>query len=220
MIPPKSNSAPKKLPPAGTHIGRVIEILYEGTQIVSYQGQDKEQPKVRIKWEIPFETEVFKEGDPAKPFVVNSEFTLSMYSKGNLRPIAEGIIGVQLKDEEADSFDVDFILGKPSLITIAHKEGKNGKYAIVSSTSPLMKGQSCPPPFNPMKVLSFDKWDENLYQSLPDFLKEKIAKSPEYKALKGEMPAPTVSGDSVTPIPKGETLAYPSEEINPNDIPF
>ncbi len=209
MIAPKS-TVNRVLPPVGTHIGRVIEIIYLGTQKVTWKGQDKELFKVRIKWELPLKKHVFKEGDKEKPFVVNSEYTLSMGSKANLRPIVEGIIGVSLKDEEANAYDLDDLLGQSCLVSITHKEGESGKYVIVNTTSPLMEGQTCPPPFNAIRILSFDKWNEEFFTSLPDFIKDKITSSKEYKKMKGLVPVVSATDD----------MEYPADEHNSSEIPF
>lgn len=194
------------LPPAGTHIARVIELIYEGTQKVEWKGETKEMAKVRIKWELPLKKAVFKEGDPEKPFVVSAEFTHSMGSKSNLRPIVEGILGVSLKDEEANAFDLDEILDHACLLSISHKEGERGKFTIVNTTAPMMEGMDAPKAFNPVRVLSFDKWNEDLFESLPDFIKDKIKASPEYKKMKG--------------LVTTDKPSYPVEDINPDDIPF
>ena len=209
MIPPKTQGN-KKLPPAGTHVARVIEIIYMGTNESPYtnaDGSKKSLNEIRVKWELPNETVVFKEGDEPKPFVVTKKLTLSMFKKSSLRPIVEGIIGVSLKDEEADSFDVDNIIGKACLLSISIEEGENGKFVSINGASPLIRGMIAPPQFNPSKILSFDKWDEDLFQAQPEFIRKKIETSREYRKMKN----PPV----VTP-----PVGYPTETINPDDIPF
>jgi hypothetical protein len=178
----KAPSKPRVLPPAGTHLARVINIIYLGT----VKGNFGESFKVRITWELPTETHVFKEGEEAKPFVVSREFGLAMGKKSHLRPIVEGVLGVALKDEEAYSFDVDEILGKECLLNISLEDTESGTYANVNTASKLVKGMTCPPAVNPLKVLSYEKWDQKYYDALPGFLKEKMEKTPEFKKLKGE----------------------------------
>lgn len=177
----KAPSKPRILPPAGTHMARVINIIYLGT----VKGNFGESYKVRITWELPTETHVFKEEDGAKPFSVSREVSLSMGTKSNLRPIVEGIIGVSLKDEEAYAFDVDEILGKECLITIVYDEGESGTYANVSTVTKLVKGMTCPQAVNSLKILSYEKFDEKYFETLPSFIKDKMKKTPEYKKYKG-----------------------------------
>jgi hypothetical protein len=42
---------------------------------------------------------------------------------------------------------------------------------------------TCPPQINPSTVLSFDTWDKGLFESLPEFLQDKIKSSEEYRAM-------------------------------------
>lgn len=188
---------PRTLTPAGTFIARVTRIIYIGTIKETYMGEEKEMPKVMITWELPTETHVFKEEDGAKPFTISKEYTHSMGKKSNLRPVTEAIIGASLLDEEAYNFDHDELLGLPCQITIIHEEKESGTWEKVTTVSPLLKGVTCPPQVNPSKVLSFEKWDEALFESLPNFIKNKIISSKEYKAMKGIV-----------------------KEVTPDEIPF
>ena len=182
---PQSNT-PRILINEGTHIARCIELIHIGTVQGQYMGEQKIFNKIRLKFELPEETHVFKEGEEAKPLVISQEFTLSMGKKSNLRPIVEGIIGAGLTDEEAYNFDHEQLVGMACLVNIKHgKTAKGNEYAKIASTSGLMKGQSCKPPFNPMKILTYDKWDEEYFQKLPDFIKDTMKASAEYKILKG-----------------------------------
>lgn len=177
----KAQSKPRILPPVGTHVARVIGIIYVGT----VKGSFGDSFKVRITWELPTETHVFKEGEEAKPFVISREVSLSMGQRSSLRPIIEGIFG-GLKDDEAYAFDVDEIIGKECLINITHDETEAGTYANVGTVTKLVKGMTCPPAVNEPKILSYEKWDSEYYETLPGFLKDKISKTPEFKKLKGE----------------------------------
>lgn len=178
----KAPSKPRALPPQGTHVARLINIIYLGT----VKGQFGENYKVRLTWELPTETHVFKEGEAPRPFVISREVSLSMGSKSSLRPIVEGIIGVSLKDEEAYAFDIDDILGKECLVNITYDESESGTYANVKTTSKILKGVVCPPAVNPLKILSYEKFDKEYFMSLPSFLKDKMEKTPEFKKLNGD----------------------------------
>ena len=190
----------RTLVPKGTNIARVIGVIYMGTIQGEYMGSPLVQQKIRLTWEFPEELHVFKDGDEAKPLVHSEEYTLSMNKKSKLRPIIEGIIGVTLTDEEAWAFDVASIINSPCLVSISHKVGaKSGlSFAKVSSTSMLMKGQTCKESYNPKRVFDYaGNWDEEYFNKLPNFIKEKMMTSAEYKAKKGI-----------------------KEEINPDEIPF
>lgn len=174
----------KVLAPAGTHLATCIGLIQVGTVKTEYMGEEKWIEKVRLTFELPTELHVFKEGEEPKPFVVSMEFSHSMGPKSNLRPIVEGIIGVDLKDEEAYSFDLEELLGKPCLITIAHQESKAGnKYILIKSTAPLMKGMEVPKQINPSRILTYEKWDAEYFNSLPDFIKDKMKESKQYRTI-------------------------------------
>lgn len=190
MKAPKSN-AQRTLVPAGTNIARVIGLIYIGTIESEWQGKKKELYKVRISWELPTKTHVFKEGEAARPFTISKEFTFSMGPKSNLRPFVEGIIGTSLTDEEAYGFDLNNLLGQACLLSVAHEDGKEGKFAVVKSATQLMDGITCPAQVNPSKVLDYANWDQSYFDSLPDFIKKKIEGSKEYIAMSGGVAAGT-----------------------------
>ena len=176
----------KTLVSEGTHPARVIGFIQMGTAEDTYMGEVKKFTKIRLSWEFPEETKVFKEGEDAKPLVHSQEYTFSMGKKSNLRPIVEGIIGTSLQDEEAFNFNFASLLNLPCLVSIKHGKTKSGAlYAKVGSTSKPMKGQVIKSAFNPIIMFTFQNWNEEYFQSLPEFIKEKIKRSDEYKAMKG-----------------------------------
>ncbi|MEO0902416.1 MAG: hypothetical protein AAFY00_10485, partial [Bacteroidota bacterium] len=82
--------------------------------------------------------------------------------------------------------DITKLLGVPAMVNIIHKTSKsNNEYAVVSGITPLPKGFECPPQLNENFEFNFtDKID--IYPSLPQWLREKIAQSEEYKSLNGQ----------------------------------
>lgn len=200
MLTAPKSKVNKVLIGEGTHIARVVGLIHLGTAEDVYMGEKKMFNKIRLTWEFTEETHKFKEDEEAKPIVHSQEYTLSMGKKSNLRPIVEGMIGTTLSDEEAYNFNFESLVGIAGLVSIKHRETKTGaKYAKVASTSKLMKGQVAKPQVNQSKVLVFDKWDEQYFLSLPDFIKDKIKKSNEYKAMKGIKVEETVKEDDGIP---------------------
>jgi len=174
-----------ELAPEGTHIARCIQIVDLGTQSVEFNGEKKEQHKARITWELPNEQRVFKEENGEQPFLVSKEFTVSLSDKANLRKVLESWRGKAFDDIELTGFDIMNVLGVPCMLQIIHKTSKSGnKYAEISSVMKLMKGTICPNQINPSTALSFEAWDEMVFNGLNDWLKDKIKQSPEYKALR------------------------------------
>ena len=181
-LPPKPN---RTLPPEGTHIARCIQFIHIGSFKDEYQGKPILANKIRLTFELPEETHVFLEGDDPKPFVISQEYSLSMGKKSNLRSLVEGIVGA-LFDDDAYNFDTEKLVGKSCLITIKYKQTvKGATYAMITGATPLMKGQVCKEAFNELKILTYEKWSDEEFMKLPDFIREKMMKTDEYKKLKG-----------------------------------
>src|SRR3990167_3506765 len=182
LIAPVTNNTPREMIPAGTQLARLYSIVHIGTVSFEYKGEPKEANKVRLTFELPNEMRVFKEGEGEKPMVISSEFSLSMHEKANLRKFIESMVGTALNDDEARDFDVESIIGTTCLLNIVH-EAKNGKeYANIQSVSPLVKGMEAPPAINEPVVLNYDdRWNEEVFRSLPEFLQKKMMETPEWK---------------------------------------
>lgn len=178
-----TNSAQTFAPvPAGTYAARCYSMIHIGTVTEDYMGESKELNKVRITWELPTELKVFKEENGEQPYSVSKEFTLSMHEKANLRKFLESWRGKGFTDEEVKSFDVAKLLGKSCLISIIHKTSKQGNpYAVISSCSTLPKGMICPDQINPSFEFSWENFDQDKFDNLPDWLKDKMKTSNQYK---------------------------------------
>jgi len=189
MIAPKQASN-YKMAPIGTHIARCYQFIHIGTNEDEYMGEKKDINKIRLTFELPEEKQVFREGDEPKPTVISQEYTFSMAPKANLRKLVEGIIGTTLADHEADSFDVDSIVGMPCLLNIVHKTSRTGKErAEIATASPLMKSMTAPVAFNPSKIMTYKNFDQEFFDKLPSFLKEKMTSSEEYYDMTHPMSA-------------------------------
>ncbi len=197
--------------PAGTYPARLYSLIHIGTIPFDWQGESKMIDKVRLTFEFPTETKVFKEENGEQPYVLSLEFTLSMHEKSKLRPFLEGWGGRRLTDQEASDLDLEEWVGKEGLANIVHSEGKNGNiYANIQSVSSLPKGLTCPPQVNETFILNYeDKWDEGKFQNLPDFLRDKMMESTEYQVK--------LTQAQIKDRKAGET---PDGEIDLKDLPF
>jgi len=180
-----NDSKPRELIPAGNYMARCYQMLEIGTITELVNGVSKSLKKVRIGWELPTELKEFKEGEGQKPFVISNEYTLSMYEMANLRKMLASWRGKDFTEEQAKKFNITALIGVPCQLNIIHHVSeKNGKtYEKIAAVSPLMKGIECPPQINKTMVLSYSDFDHSLFESLPDFIKDKIKSSEEYKAM-------------------------------------
>lgn len=206
MIVATNNGATQFQPiEAGSYVARCYSMIHIGTCLEEIMGEKKLLNKVRITWELPTELKIFKEESGEQPCVISKEFTLSMHEKSTLRKWLESWRGLAFTDEESRSFDISKLLGVPCALSIIHKIAKNGnKYAEIANVSTLMKGINCPPQVNKSFEFSVLDYDQQKFDSLPDFIKEKIKTSVEYKQL-------------VSPHPPIE--AHENEEEN-ESLPF
>lgn len=169
---------------SGMYVSRCVQMVQIGTITEVINGESKTLHKVRLGFEFPTELKVFKEENGEQPFFLSKEYTLSFHEKATLRQHLETWRGKKFTDIEAKSFDITKLLNVPCTINVVHKESKTGKvYAEIGSISPLMKGTLCPEQINPTQVLSYDNFDNTLFESLPEFLRKKIESSTEYKHM-------------------------------------
>lgn len=204
----ENNGGNFTLIPAGNHVARCYEMIQIGT-IVEKTGlyAGKESHKVRLTWETPDEKHDF--GNGLRPFAISKEFTLSMHEKSTLRKILESWRGKAFTEEEAKRFDITKLLGKPCMVNVIHKKSGAGKdYADISSISALPKNFTCPDQVNKSQILSFDEWNETIFESLPGFIKDKIKSSKEFANLMN--PGKT----EAAPAPQA------SDEVDTSDLPF
>lgn len=168
--------------PKGTHLARIYQIIHVGT-IPNFMGEYKNT--VRIAFELPTETRQFKEGEPEKPFSIAKNYTLSTHERAGLRKVIEACIGTTLQDEEAIAFDVTELIGKVCLVTVTHKQRKQGDgvYSLIDTVSPIVKGMQIPDAVNQSVIFDYgDNFSEDLLEALPDFLKKDMKESDEYRA--------------------------------------
>jgi hypothetical protein len=192
--------------PAGTYIARCFSMVHIGTVMETFQGESKLQNKVRLTWELPLELKVFNEERGEQPYTLGKEFTLSLNEKATLRKFLESWRGKAFTEDEAKSFDITVLLGKPCMLNVIHKVSqKNGKtYAEIASVSPMMKGMNCPDQISDTFIFGYDPFEQWRFDSLPDYLKDKVRGSIEYQAV-------------ITP---NHTQAAPAPEETVDDLPF
>ncbi len=211
-----TTTTPRELTPTGNYVARCYKMIELGTLRETINGDTKELKKILIGWEFPNDTKVFDPAKGAQPIVVSEEYTLSTGEKSNLRKMLESWRGKGFSADEAKAFDVTAVLGKPCMINIIHTPKKTDPtkfYDKISSVTGIPKGMIAPAQVNPTFLLSYDDWSWEKFDSLPEWIKDKMKKSFEYAALttpnsqqmaahQDGLPAPqrNASGDVVSAI--------------------
>lgn len=181
-----TNQTQRELVPVGNHLAICYQMIEIGTVEEIVMNEKKILKKVRIGWELPNETKVFNEEKGEQPFVMSKEYTLSMHEKSTLRADLKSWRGKDFSEYEAKAFDITKLLGKPCMINVIHKPSKDGlkTYSQISAITGVPKGMTVPPQSNRTICLSYDNFDENEFNALPDFIKDKMKTSIEYAAMK------------------------------------
>lgn len=180
----EDKSEKRELIPVGNYVARCYQQIEIGTVIENFQGKPTTQRKIRVGWELPEETRDF--GGEQKPLVISKEYTLSMNEKSNLRKDLKAWRGKDFTEEEARKFDVTKLIGAACMLNIIHKTSNTDPskvYEQIAGITPLPKSLKCPPAVNPPFVLSYDQFDSTLFNSLPDFIKDKMKTSAEYSIV-------------------------------------
>lgn len=170
-----------ELCPEGPTISRCYRIIDLGTQAVQHKGQTKFKRQVLINWET---SHVASQGDHAgKPLMVGKKYTLSLDEKANLHKDLKAWRGRAFTEKELAGFDIKNVLGKAVLLNIVHSEDK--KYANIGSMMPIPGNMPVPDLVNEPVFFSLNDFDQAVFDSLSDNLKEMIKKSPEYAEASG-----------------------------------
>jgi hypothetical protein len=170
----------------GTYVARCYSMIEIGTVEIEWKGDKKKQHKVSITWELPTETAIFHEEKGPEPFVVSKKYTLSMHEKSNLRKDLESWRGKGYTDKEAEKVDITKLIGQPCLLSVIQQprpDDNSKTYTAITSITKMMKGQECPDQINPTRILSYDEFNWEVFDSLSDYMKEQIRSSDEYKRM-------------------------------------
>jgi len=181
-----NGNTPRELIPTGNYIARCYKMIHIGTVEEIILGEKKVLNKVRIGWELPTELRVFNEEKGEQPLVIDKEFTLSLYEKSALRGVLKSWRGKDFTEEEAKCFDITKLLGVQCMINIIHKPSKRDAskiYEEIAGITAVPKGITVPAQINSTFCLDYDNFDESKFNSLPDFIKQKMQTSMEYSVL-------------------------------------
>jgi hypothetical protein len=183
ILPKPTEGGNFEITPSGTFIGVCYRFLDLGTQSVEYMGDHKIQRKVMLSWELA--DELMKDG---RPFSASKTYTWSMHEKSTLRKDLEAWRGKAFVDEDFEgenAFNTKKLLGAPCMLTVTHETKGDKTFSKVASIGKLLRGATPPPLVNKLQYLALieNEYDAEVYGSLSDNLKAKIAASPEYQEI-------------------------------------
>lgn len=167
----------KKVSP-GCHFAICNMVADLGIQESTFKGESKSQHKVYIRWEVPDERVTYeKDGKTIEgPCSIGTMYTLSLSEKANLRKVLENWRGQPFTKDELKGFDITAVAGKCCQIMVQHSE--DGKYANVTGVMGISRDQKerarTAKSEVGIVVFGLDDPDEEVFERLPKWLKEKI----------------------------------------------
>lgn len=171
----------KQLAPKGTHVARCYQIIDKGTTFD--EKWQKEKRKVQFVFELPNELTTFSPEKGEQPFMAKTIMNLSMSDKSIMRKFVESWLGKKLTDKQAGDMDLFKLIGLPCMLNLAHNTLADGRtFVNIMSISPMPKGMSCPEPINEPLCYDSTEHNEDVYNKLPDFMQDDIAKCHEWAA--------------------------------------
>lgn len=170
--------------PAGNHIARCYSVVDLGTHTEDGQFGVKTNRKIRISWELPDETHVFKPEKGEEPFAVHKSYNFVMGEKSTLRKDLEAWRGKVFTPEEMATFELKNLLGATCMVNVAHADKKNATYANVDGVTAIpkalkeavkAKAAHCSPVYYEVTMGEGKEFD-----ALPDWMKDMIRKCREW----------------------------------------
>jgi hypothetical protein len=197
IVASQSQSLPRQNPPAGTHVARCYQVIDLGTHDKVWEGQSKKKHEIRVSWELPTETANFGKGHE-EPFAVHKTYTLSLADNATLRGDLESWRGRPFSSAELEGFDIAKLIGAPCMVTVAHVEKKGKTYANVIAVVPVPKGMTVPSQVNSGVEYSIADHRQDIFDTLPEFIRELIETSDEWKS-RGKIGAAPAAAASEAP---------------------
>lgn len=167
-----------ELVPTGNHPAICYGLIDLGTQQETYEGKQRVAHKIQLLFETP--KSLNKEG---KPFSIGAKLTCSDDPKATLTKWLVKWRGRDFTPEEKKAFKLVNIVGAGCEIEVIHKEKKGGGTGdLIETVRKLPQGTQLPPLSRPKLIFFISEWNQQVFDSLPQWMKNVIMLSPEYKA--------------------------------------
>lgn len=225
---PASEGGEFELVPAGVYLARCYKMVDIGTQKVPYTPPGgktviKDTRQIILYWELLADQKgnnVFME-DGERVFSISNTYTWSMNKKANLRAVLDNWRGEPFTEEEANGFEITKVLGTYCQLQVVHKKSKDGSktYANIGA---VMAAEQTDYRVNEDSSFSIDNPDMEMFESFPEWLKNKIAEAKEWEG-QGDTPVRagkiTEAGDiEIDDVDDSDTPPITKEELS--KLPF
>lgn len=184
-IKKKSGSS---LPPmeAGTYPAVCVGVVDLGEQYS--ETFKKYSDKLLVIWEIPSQT-IEIDGEQ-KPRWLSKDFSASLHEKSNLYQTLVSWRGKSFTEQELAvdgngfmQFSVLDMLGTGCFLQVIVEERDSGTYNRITSVIALPAGMEAPATQTPLLAFDMDAWDDETFNALPEWVRNRIKKSTQYQKL-------------------------------------
>ncbi len=168
--------------PIDTYMGVCVAVVELGEQYQQYdkQKQGKYVNECMFIFEIPGER-IQIDGED-KPRWVNRRVSQLISPTSTLYGILESWRGHPLTEQEkVFGVDLTALNGKPAMLSVTIKEGKDGKARnAITAISKFPKGVMPPQPESELLLFDIDEPDMETFSKLPKWVQNIIAKSTQF----------------------------------------
>lgn len=182
-MPPLEESEKTAVQPAkvGSHLARCFRVVALGHQREEYKGKVRYENQILFSFELPFEMRQF--GDKELPVAVHPKYNYVFAESSKWRTHIQSWMGVIYNSKEEMPPPNSFI-DKVAFLTIAHTSGGKEKVNNIMPADRDYQGNpvQCPPMINPGFLYSVWNHNQQVFEQLPDWIKERVEDSPEYQS--------------------------------------
>lgn len=168
----QAKSGERDYPVAAPHLARVVGITDLGHQ----PGYEYRGNKIESSWKIEITYELvnslMKDG---RPHWVSEDIKSNNYEKnGKMSNLMARIRAIDPNNDSRDGDDLLQLLGKPCMVTVTHNEEGFPKIKGQGAVSGVPLGMDIKELYNEPFAFDMDNPDMHLWDSFPEFKKEKI----------------------------------------------
>lgn len=135
------SSAPREQHPTGQVIGVCVDVIDLGDRVSDFPGKP-----ARCERKVAFVWQTGQKDAEGNLFELSKEYTFSGHEKATLRKVLGEWRGLPVTDDEVKAgMRLSQYVGKPCILTLVPKQGKNGNvYTNIGQIAPLFPGLAAP----------------------------------------------------------------------------
>jgi hypothetical protein len=204
----KKTQSKRVNPEPGVHIARLKQIIDLGSQVDSFSG-DEGRAKLEFIWELPESLHTFNEDKGPQPLIVSRKYGNTLGRGSGMKKAIESMLGHSIEKD----FELDTLLDEMCNLNLSIEQDGEYENVVIQSLMPLTKDQSKKkyPTYSEAFILDLDNMDWDVYESLPDWKKEMIAKSPEYAEVAANRPTKAKAAPAPAAKPATNGKAAPAK---------